>query len=89
MTPEMIVELARNTVQTAVLLSLPLLGIALAVTILMSIIQVVTSMQENTISTVPRLLAVGVAAVMLAPWMLQRLSWFTHQVFEDMARFAK
>jgi flagellar biosynthetic protein FliQ len=68
---------------------LPLLGIALAVTILMSIIQVVTSMQENTISTVPRLLAVGVAAVVLAPWMLQRLSLFTHQVFEDMARLAK
>ena len=45
--------------------------------------QVLTSLQDNTISSVPRLLATAVGAIVLMPWMLRKLAIFTLQMFSD------
>jgi flagellar biosynthetic protein FliQ len=54
-----------------------------AVTLLVNLVQVLTSLQEPTISTVPRLLTAAVGAIVLMPWMLRKLGLFTFQLFTD------
>jgi flagellar biosynthetic protein FliQ len=71
------------TLQQVVLLAGPILAIAVAVSLLVNIIQVLTSLQEATISTVPRLLAVAAGAFFLMPWMWRQLSQFTISLLSD------
>ena len=89
MTLEQIVGLGRSTLEMALLLSAPLLGIALAVSLLLNIVQVLTSLQENTLAAVPRLAAVAMAAFVLLPWMLRRMEGFTLQMFSDFRPFVQ
>ena len=83
MSPEMIVVLGQRTLQTAVLLAAPLLIALALVSLLINIVQVLTSLQDNTISSVPRLLATAVGAIVLMPWMLRKLMFFTVQMLAD------
>jgi flagellar biosynthesis protein FliQ len=83
MSPQMIVMLGQRTLQTAVLLAAPLLIALALVSLLINIVQVLTSLQDNTISSVPRLLATAVGAIVLMPWMLRKLAIFTLQMFSD------
>ncbi|MBZ5706034.1 MAG: flagellar biosynthetic protein FliQ [Acidobacteriia bacterium] len=87
MAAEPVVELARRTIEMAVWLAAPLLVIATVVSLLINIVQVLTSLQETTLSTVPRLAAVAVAALLLMPWMVRRLGVFTLQLFSDFRPF--
>ena len=70
----------QEAMQTAMMLTLPLLGAALAVGLLVSLFQAVTSMQEMTLSYIPKILAVALILLLLAPWMLQLLIDFATQV---------
>jgi flagellar biosynthesis protein FliQ len=81
------VELAKRTLEMAVWLAAPLLLIATIVSLVINVVQVLTSLQETTISTVPRLAAVAVAALMLMPWMVRKLGLFTLQMFSDFRPF--
>jgi len=83
MNAEQVVELARRSLEMALWLGAPLLLIATAVSLLINIVQVLTSLQETTISTVPRLAAVAVAAILMMPWMVRRMGVFTVQLFSD------
>lgn len=83
MSSEIVVRLGQMTLETAVLLAAPLLIALALVSLLINIVQVLTSLQDNTISSVPRLLATAFGAVLLMPWMLRRLSLFTLQVMAD------
>ena len=83
MGPDMTITLARQTLQIVLLLSAPVLVAAMAVSLLVSIGQVVTSIQDSTIATVPRLAAVAGAIMALAPWMLRKLVGFTLQLLSD------
>jgi flagellar biosynthesis protein FliQ len=77
------VELARRTLEAALWLGAPLLLIATVVSLLINIVQVLTSLQDATLSTVPRLAAVALAAFLLMPWIVRRLGVFTVQLFSD------
>jgi len=81
------VDLARRTLEMALWLGAPLLLIATVVSLLVNIVQVLTSLQETTISTVPRLAAVAIAAFLLMPWMVRRLGTFTLQLLSDFRPF--
>jgi flagellar biosynthetic protein FliQ len=74
---EEVVALFRNTLQMALLLGAPLLLIAVLISLLVNVVQVLTSLQDQTLSTVPRLAAVAVAAMLFFPWMLRKLMFFT------------
>lgn len=89
MGPEVVVSLGRETLQTAVLIGAPLLVIVTVVSLLINVGQVLTSLQDVTISTVPRLAVVGVTAFLLMPWMLRRLVAFTLHLFSDFGQFVK
>lgn len=77
------IDLARRTLEMALWLGAPLLIIATLISLLVNIVQVLTSLQEATISTVPRLAAVAIAAFLLMPWMVRRLGTFTVQLLAD------
>jgi flagellar biosynthetic protein FliQ len=83
METEQVVMLARHTLQIALWLGAPILLIATAVSLLINVGQVLTSLQDATISTVPRLAAVAVASFLLLPWMLRKLIVFTVGLWSD------
>ena len=87
MSAGMAVELARKTMETAFLLSAPILVVATAVGLLVSLFQVMTSVQDMTLSTVPRLFAVALATFLLLPWSLRIVMKFTLEVLTDFRRF--
>jgi flagellar biosynthetic protein FliQ len=87
MSSEMAVELARKTLETAFLLSAPILLVALVVGLLISVLQVMTSVQDMTLSTVPRLFAVALITFLLLPWSLRKLMMFTLQALTDLRRY--
>ena len=78
-----VVTLVRATLQVALLLGVPILAIATVVSLLVNVGQVLTSLQDSTIATVPRLAAVAAAAFLLLPWMLGRLVTFTVGMWSD------
>ena len=77
------VALVRSTLEIAFFLAAPLLAIATIVSLLVNVGQVLTSLQDQTISTVPRLAAVAAAAFLFLPWMLRRLVVFTIAMWSD------
>jgi flagellar biosynthesis protein FliQ len=89
MNMEMIVALSRRTLEEALLVSAPVLAVGILVSLIVSVLQVMTSVQEVTISTVPRLAAAAVAMFLMMPWMLRHLVGFTVQLFGDFHPFIK
>jgi flagellar biosynthetic protein FliQ len=87
MSAEMAVELARKTLETAFLLSAPILVVATVVGLLVSVLQVMTSVQDMTLSTVPRLFAVALTTFLLLPWSLRKLMIFTLEILRDLQRY--
>jgi flagellar biosynthesis protein FliQ len=83
MPTDLVVELSRRTLEAAVGLAAPLLIVATIVSLLINLAQVLTSLQDTTLSTVPRLAAVAVAGFLLLPWMVRRLGMFTLALFSD------
>jgi flagellar biosynthetic protein FliQ len=83
MNTEQVVTLARNSLEIALWLGAPLLLIATVVSLLVNVVQTLTSLQDSTISTVPRLAAVAVAALLFLPWMLRKLMLYTVGLWSD------
>ena len=73
MTPEQATALGQSALFTGLLIGAPVLGVALAVGLVISLLQAATQIQEQTLSFLPKLLAVVVVLVMLGPWMLTHL----------------
>ena len=76
MTMELAVDIMRNLLQTALLLSIPILGTALVVGLTVSFVQSITSLQEQTLTFVPKLVCVSLAVVLSANFMLKTLTDF-------------
>lgn len=83
MNTEQVVTLARNSLEIALWLGAPLLIIATVVSLLVNVVQTLTSLQDATISTVPRLAAVAAASVLFLPWMLRKLMLYTIALWSD------
>jgi flagellar biosynthetic protein FliQ len=89
MSAQQTVALARATLETALWMAAPLLIVATLVSLLINIVQVLTSLQEPTLATVPRLAAVATALFVLLPWMVRRLTLFTMLQFSDFRPFVR
>ena len=77
-----VVDLARHTLYITMLVSLPLLGIALGVGLLVGIFQAATSINEMTLSFIPKLIAVGVALAIFGGWQINTIEEFTRSIFQ-------
>ncbi len=85
MTPEYVIDLGREAIMTCLLVAGPLLLSGLAIGLLISILQAATQIQEATLSFVPKILAVMLAALLLAPWMMTVLTDFASRLFSNLA----
>jgi flagellar biosynthetic protein FliQ len=89
MDTDQVVALFRHTLQMALLMGAPLLLIAVFVSLLVNVAQVLTSLQDQTLSTVPRLAAMAAAILLFFPWMLRRLMFFTIAMWSDFHPFVR
>ncbi len=80
MSHQLVIDLTREAIMTALMISAPMLLIALGVGLVVAIIQSVTQIQEQTLAFVPKLVLVGGAFIVGMPWLLQILIRFTTQL---------
>ena len=73
--------LGRHTLETALLLSAPLLITCIIVGVVVTLFQAVTSIRDMTITIVPKLLAVGIVTLLCGSWMLQIVLQFFNEIF--------
>ena len=85
MSQEMILKLAKDTLQITLMISSPMLVVAFTIGILISIAQVVTSIQDMTLSFVPRVIAVFLTFLLAFPWIMSTLLSFTNQLLGHLA----
>jgi flagellar biosynthetic protein FliQ len=89
MTSQTAIEVFRQALMTTFWLSMPVLALGLIVGIVISLIQIITSIQDNTFATVPRLATFFGALLFLLPWMTSRLVSYTIALFGDFGRYAR
>ena len=81
---QLVVDLARNAVLLALLVAGPMLVVALGVGLIISVIQAVTQIQEQTLAFVPKLLAVAATFLVALPWTLQVMIKYTTELFRSL-----
>ena len=81
MTPEFVTGFFFDAIRTAILLAAPMLLAGLAVGLLVSIFQAATSINEMTLTFIPKMLAVAIALIFFFPWMMQTMVAFTRNLF--------
>lgn len=81
MTQEFVVDFAMEALKVTLLVSAPMLGFGLITGIIVSIFQAVTSIQEMTLTFIPKILAVVLALFIFFPWLIQIMLSFTSRVF--------
>jgi flagellar biosynthetic protein FliQ len=76
-----VLYLGRHTLETALLLTAPILLTCMFVGLAVTLLQAVTSIRDMTLTIVPKLLAVGVVILICGNWMLQVILKFTNEIF--------
>ena len=87
MTPEFLTGFFFEAIKTAMLLSAPMLLAGLIVGLAVSIFQSVTSINEMTMTFIPKMLAVACALLFFLPWMVQTMLSFTQNLFANMTTY--
>ncbi len=76
-----VLHLGKHTLETALMVSAPILLVCMTVGIIVSLFQAVTSLRDMTLTMVPKLIGVGLTAMVFGNWMLQILMKFTIEIF--------
>jgi flagellar biosynthetic protein FliQ len=83
MSQEFVIYVFREALYTALLVSSPLLIVSLVVGLLISVFQAATSIQEITLTFVPKLIVIAIVAVLTLPWMIDVIVSFTTGLFNN------
>ncbi len=87
MTPESVIQLVREALLTALLLSAPLLAVGFLAGIVVSFVQILTSIQDSAFNAIPRLLAFLAAFILSMPWMLQKMTVYMVSILGNLGRY--
>ena len=87
MGPDQVAELMRQLLKEALIISTPILLLAAVTSFALSLFQTLTSLQDQTLSTVPRLLIVAAVLLVGLPWFLRRLIFYTVTLYSDLHRY--
>ncbi|GAB6152490.1 flagellar biosynthesis protein FliQ [Desulfosporosinus burensis] len=87
MTQNQVLYMAREAVGAVLLVGGPVLGVSLLVGLLVSIFQSMTQIQEQTLTFIPKVIAVAVVMLVLGPWMLSVLTAYTSNLLTQLATF--
>ncbi|HOQ17110.1 MAG TPA: flagellar biosynthesis protein FliQ [Defluviitaleaceae bacterium] len=81
---QLIIDLAQEAIMTVIKVSAPMLLMGLAVGLLVSIFQAVTSIQEATLAFIPKILAVFISILIFGPWMLSTMMEFINNIYKNL-----
>jgi flagellar biosynthetic protein FliQ len=88
MNPQLAIETIQQTLLTALFVALPLLIALFVVGVIISLLQIVTSIQDPSFGAVPRLAAFFVVLFLTLPWLVMRLTTYTERLFGSFDRYA-
>ena len=80
MSEEMILRLCKQTLETVMLVSAPMLGAGLIVGVIISIFQIITSIHDTALAFVPRIVVTFLVFLMVLPWMMNTMISYTHSL---------
>ncbi len=75
------IDVVRETLTLMLMLSMPILGAALVIGLVVSLLQAVTQVQEQTLSFVPKIVGMGLAAIFVLPWIVMKIMDFATRMF--------
>ena len=84
MSHALVTDLARHALMVALLVSAPMLLVAITIGLIVSVFQTVTQIQEQTLSFVPKLVAVAVVFLVALPWIMQLMVQYTVELFRSL-----
>ena len=87
MTQEMVISIAERAIFIVLIVSGPLLLVALVSGLIVSIFQAATSIQEQTLAFVPKIVAVLVALIFFGAWMLSQITSYVHDILNNLVRY--
>jgi flagellar biosynthetic protein FliQ len=87
MTPDMVSELLRQLMKESMILAAPVLIAAALLAFVLSLVQTLTSLQEQSLTSIPRLAAVALILLVGMPWFLGRLAAYTRLLISDFHRY--
>jgi flagellar biosynthesis protein FliQ len=85
MTPDMAVNICRKAVQTVLLCAAPMLLAGMIIGLLVSVFQAATQINEQTLTFVPKIVAVFITLLIFAPWLIKVITVFTLGVFDTLS----
>ncbi len=89
MTEELILKLGQETIKTAALMAAPMLGGALVIGLVISVLQAITQINEATLTFIPKMAVVALIVILAAPWMLDIMSQFTVELLQNLAVYVR
>lgn len=89
MSQEMVIDLGIEAIRVALMISAPVLLLGLLVGLIVSIIQATTQIQEQTLSFIPKLIAIALALLVFGPWMMNMMYSFTVNLFENIPNYIR
>jgi flagellar biosynthetic protein FliQ len=87
MTPDMVSEILRQLMKEALILAAPLLIATIVISFVLSLFQTLTSLQEQSLTSVPRLAAIAMILLVGMPWFLGRMASYTIRLLVDLHRY--
>lgn len=85
MNEDVVISLGQDALKTLAMLSAPLLISTLVIGLIVSIFQALTQINENTLTFVPKMIVVAIILILCGPWMLDTMSAYTTNLFENIA----
>lgn len=89
MTQETVINIAQNALMIVLYVSAPLLGVSLIVGLAVSVFQATTQIQEQTLSFIPKILSVIIAIAVFGTWMLNVLTEYTNNLYENILQYIR
>ncbi len=84
MTPEFVIGIGRQAIETTLMCAAPMLVTALVIGLVISIFQAATQINEQTMTFIPKIVGVFVSLLIFSPWILQKISAFIHLIFDQL-----
>lgn len=89
MTEELIMKLGQDAIRTTAMIASPMLIGALAIGLVISVLQAVTQINEATLTFIPKMVVIFVIILIAGPWMLDVMSHYTIELFENISVFVR
>ena len=89
MTPEFVIGFAHQSIELALMIAMPMLGIGLLVGIVVSVIQAATQIQEMTLTFIPKVVAIFLALLLAFPWILDKMVTFTRNLILNIPNYVR